>query len=254
MEQILARSRNRNILRFVRSLPCRACGGARLRPEALSVLFRGRHIGELSAWPIEAFAGFLATLEFTPAEAPVGEPDSARRCGGRVDLLARLGLDHLTLDRASATLSGGEAQRLRLASQVGADLGGVLYVFDEPSIGLHPVEQERLLDVLATLRDRGNTVLVVEHDDQTMRRADWLVDVGPGAGTHGGELLYSGPVAGLAGRADRRSRTRAFLAGDERVDVPATRRPGTGMLPPGAGRRATTSIASTSSSCSAPST
>jgi excinuclease ABC subunit A len=229
MEQILARSRNRNILRFVRSLPCTACGGTRLRPEALSVLFRGRHIGELSAWPIEAFTEFLATLEFTQAEAPVGEPVRAEM-RARVDLLTRLGLDHLTLDRPSATLSGGEAQRLRLASQVGADLGGVLYVFDEPSIGMHPVEQERLLDVLTTLRDRGNTVLVVEHDDQTMRRADWLVDVGPGAGTHGGELLYSGPVAGLTGLADRRSRTRAFLAGDERVDRPASHRQGTGVF------------------------
>ena len=229
MEQILARSRNRNILRFVRSLPCQACRGARLRPEALSVLFRGRHIGELSAWPIEAFADFFATLEFTSAEAPVGEPVRAEM-RARVDLLTRLGLDHLALDRPSATLSGGEAQRLRLASQVGADLGGVLYVFDEPSIGLHPVEQDRLLDVLATLRDRGNTVLVVEHDDQTMRRAGWLVDVGPGAGTHGGELLYSGPVTGMAEGADRRSRTRAFLAGDERVEIPTSRRPGTGVF------------------------
>ncbi len=154
----------------------------------------------------------------------------ARRCGRASICSTRLGLDHLTLDRPSGTLSGGEAQRLRLASQVGADLGGVLYVFDEPSIGLHPVEQDRLLDVLATLRDRGNTVLVVEHDDQTMRRADWLVDVGPGAGTHGGELLYSGPVADMVARADRRSRTRAFLAGDERVDVPSSRRPGTGVF------------------------
>ena len=229
MEQILARSRNRNILRFVRSLPCQACGGTRLRPEALSVLFRGRHIGELSAWPIEEFGDFLAHLEFTPAEAPVGKPVRAEM-RARAELLTRLGLDHLTLDRPSATLSGGEAQRLRLASQVGADLGGVLYVFDEPSIGLHPTEQDRLLDVLATLRDRGNTVLVVEHDDQTMRRADWLVDIGPGAGAHGGELLYSGPVAGLADRADRRSRTRAFLVGEERVDTPTARRAGTGVL------------------------
>ncbi len=229
MEQILARSRNRNILRFVRSLPCEACQGARLRPEALSVLFRGLNIGEVSAWPIEEFGDFLAHLEFTPTEAPVGEPVRAEM-RARVDLLTRLGLDHLTLGRPSATLSGGEAQRLRLASQVGADLGGVLYVFDEPSIGLHPTEQDRLLDVLVTLRDRGNTVLVVEHDDQTIRRADWLVDVGPGAGDQGGELLYSGPVAGLADNADRRSRTRAFLTGEERVERPAARRPGTGAL------------------------
>ncbi len=153
----------------------------------------------------------------------------------RIDLLSRLGLDYLTLDRSSTTLSGGEAQRLRLASQVGADLGGVLYVFDEPSVGLHPLEQDRLLDVIATLRDRGNTVLVVEHDEETMRRADWLIDVGPGAGAHGGELLYSGPAADLVAAAIRRSRTRAFLAGDERVQVPATRRAGIarGFLVPG---------------------
>ena len=229
MEQILKRSRNRNILRFVRSLPCRACGGARLRPEALAVTFRDRHIGSLSALPVDLLGDFLGALAFAPAEAPVGEPIRAGMLA-RIDLLSRLGLDHLTLDRSSTTLSGGEAQRLRLASQVGADLGGVLYVFDEPSVGLHPLEQDRLLDVIVRLRDRGNTVLVVEHDEETMRRADWLIDVGPGAGAHGGELLYSGPAAGLA-RAAIRSRTRAFLSGDERVQVPATRRAGQGVLP-----------------------
>jgi excinuclease ABC subunit A len=229
MEQILKRSRNRNILRFVRSMPCRACGGARLRPEALAVKFRGRDIGALSGLAVDELGEFIGGLAFTAAEAPVGGPIRAGMLA-RIDLLSRLGLDHLTLDRSSTTLSGGEAQRLRLASQVGADLGGVLYVFDEPSIGLHPAEQDRLLDVIATLRNRGNTVLVVEHDEEAMRRADWLVDIGPGAGTHGGELLYSGPVADLAGRADRRSRTRAFLAGDERVPLPATRRAGSGVL------------------------
>ena len=229
MQQILDRSRNRNILRFVRSLPCSACGGARLRPEALAVTFRDRDIGWVSARSVDDLGGFLRGVTFSATEAPVGD---AIRGGmlARIDLLSRLGLDHLTLDRASTTISGGEAQRLRLASQVGSDLGGVLYVFDEPSIGLHPAEQDRLLDVIGTLCDRGNTVLVVEHDEATMRRADWLVDVGPGAGTHGGELLYSGPPAGLAGGADVRSRTRAFLAGDERVRVPATRRPGAGVL------------------------
>ncbi len=229
MEQILKRSRNRNILRFVRSLPCRACGGARLRPEALAVTFRERHIASLSTLPIDLLGEFLGALAFGPAEAPVGGPIRAGMIA-RIDLLSRLGLDHLTLDRSSTTLSGGEAQRLRLASQVGADLGGVLYVFDEPSVGLHPVEQDRLLDVIAMLRDRGNTVLVVEHDEATMRRADWLIDVGPGAGAHGGELLYSGPAGDLAGRGDPRSRTRAFLAGDERVPVPAARRAGAGVL------------------------
>jgi excinuclease ABC subunit A len=229
MDQILRRSRNRNILRFVRSLPCQACGGTRLGPAALSVRFRDHHIGELSALAIDSLAGFLGSLTFTASEAPVGEPIRAEM-QARVDLLGRLGLDHLTLDRSSTTLSGGEAQRLRLASQVGAKLRGVLYVFDEPSIGLHPTDQDLLLDVIATLRDRGNTVLIVEHDDETMRRADWLVDIGPGAGEHGGEVLYSGPLAGLAARADRRSRTRAFLVGEERVPVPSTRRAGTGIL------------------------
>ena len=229
MNQILERSRNRNILRFVRSLPCHACGGTRLRPEALSVRFRDRHIGEFSACAIETLAGLLQELTFTPAEAPVGDPIRGEMLA-RIDVLARLGLDHLTLDRASATLSGGEAQRLRLASQVAAELRGVLYVFDEPSIGLHPSDQDRLLDVLATLRDRGNTVLVVEHDDETMRRADWLIDIGPGAGEHGGELLYSGPVAGLAAAPDHRSRTRAFLIGEEQVPIPSSRRAGSGGL------------------------
>jgi len=229
MNQILERSRNRNILRFVRSLPCHACGGTRLRPEALSVRFRDRHIGEFSACAIETLAGLLQELTFTPAEAPVGDPIRGEMLA-RIDVLARLGLDHLTLDRASATLSGGEAQRLRLASQVAAELRGVLYVFDEPSIGLHPSDQDRLLDVLATLRDRGNTVLVVEHDDETMRRADWLIDIGPGAGEHGGEVLYSGPVAGLAAAPDHRSRTRAFLIGEEQVPIPSSRRAGSGGL------------------------
>ncbi len=229
MEQILKRSRNRNILRFVRSLPCRACGGARLRPEALAVTVAGRRIGELSALAIESLGGAIRALAFAAPEAPVGEPIRAAMLA-RIDLMSRLGLDHLTLDRSSLTLSGGEAQRLRLASQVGSDLGGVLYVFDEPSIGLHPLEQDRLLDVVAMLRDRGNTVIVVEHDEETMRRADWLVDVGPGAGEQGGELLYSGPVDGLTARGDRRSRTRAFLCGEEQAGVPAGRRPGAGAL------------------------
>ncbi len=229
MEQILKRSRNRNILRFVRSLPCRACGGTRLRPEALAVTFRDRHIGLLSALSIDALGEFFHLLSFTVPEAPVGEPIRAEMLA-RIDLLARLGLDHLALDRPSTTLSGGEAQRLRLASQVGADLGGVLYVFDEPSVGLHPLEQDRLIDVITELRDRGNTVLVVEHDEATMRRADWLVDVGPGAGEHGGEVLYSGPADALIERGDPRSRTRAFLSGELTASLPATHRAGTGVL------------------------
>jgi excinuclease ABC subunit A len=228
MEQILKRSRNRNILRFVRSLQCRACGGTRLRPEALAVRFRDRHIAEFAALPAEELQAALESVVFTARETPVGGPVRAEMLA-RIRLLDRLGLGHLTLDRRSTTLSGGEAQRLRLASQVGSELRGVLYVFDEPSIGLHPRDENRLLDVLTTLRDRGNTVLVVEHDPAVLRRADWLIDIGPGAGEHGGELLFSGP-ADRIGDADARSRTRNFLTGVERIVPPAARRSGTGVV------------------------
>ena len=251
MEQILARSRNRNILRFVRSLPCRACRGTRLRPEALAVTFRQRHIAQFTSLDIDRLRDDFEAMRFDSREAAVGLPirDAIVQ---RTALLDRLGLGHLALDRVSTTLSGGEAQRVRLASQVGSELRGVLYVLDEPSVGLHAVEQERLLGVLRELRDRGNTVLVVEHDERTMREADWLVDVGPGAGEQGGEILFSGTVADfLDGKAGaglktgphggpegaRRSVTRAFLTGVERVWTPRARRPGTGTLPlPGATR------------------
>ena len=225
MEQILRRSRNRNILRFVRSLPCHACGGARLRPEALSVRFRGLHIGQMSrARDRRAPRRGSTALVFPPAEAPVGDADPQRRCGRASAVLERLGLGHLALDRVSTSLSGGEAQRLRLASQVGADLRGVLYVFDEPSIGLHPSEQSRLLDVLGVLRDRGNTVLVVEHDEETIRRADWVVDIGPGAGEHGGELLFSGPPGVDRRRTPIPGAGRARSSSGDR-GAPATRSP-----------------------------
>jgi excinuclease ABC subunit A len=229
MEQILARSRNRNILRFVRSLPCRACDGTRLRPEALAVTFRGRHIGAWASLEIERLRDEFDAMGFAAAEAPIGLPIRGVIVQ-RASLLDRLGLGHLALDRVSTTLSGGEAQRVRLASQVGSRLRGVLYVLDEPSVGLHASEQERLLDILKELRDAGNTVLVVEHDEQTMREADWLVDIGPGAGEQGGQVLFSGPVREfLEGQAGD-SRTRAFLAGDERVGPPREPRCGDGTL------------------------
>ncbi len=226
MEPILKRSRNRNILRFVRSLPCRACGGTRLRPEALAVTFRDRTIAGMARLTIDEVAAFFGTVAFAPREAPVGEPIRAAVLG-RARLLGRLGIGHLALDRESTSLSGGEAQRLRLASQLGSGLRGVLYVLDEPSIGLHPVEHAQLLGVLRDLRDRGNSVLVVEHDEETIRQADWVVDVGPGAGRHGGELLYSGPPGGLL---EGGGRTAAFLSGREWQPVPSTRRAGSGVL------------------------
>jgi excinuclease ABC subunit A len=229
MEQILRRSRNRNILRFVRSLPCHACDGSRLRPEARSVRVHGRAIEELTGLSIADLDEVLDRMTFGVREAPVGDAIRAEM-RTRTGVLLRLGVGHLALARTSTSLSGGEAQRLRLASQVGSRLRGVLYVLDEPSVGLHPSEQGRLLDVLGSLRDAGNTVLVVEHDVETLRRADWLIDVGPGAGDGGGELLYSGPLPGLLSGPPGRSRTRAYLTGEERVRVPTVRRAGQGGL------------------------
>ena len=240
MEQILRQKRNRNILRFVRSLPCRACHGSRLRPEALAVTVRSRSIAEVSALPVDELPAFFDAPDElaagSPRPAPVWEVvrEAVR---GRVAPLRRLGLGHLTLDRDATTLSAGEAQRLRLARLAGLELSGVLYVLDEPTVGLHPHDTGRLLEVLRRVRGRGNTVLVVEHDEATVRGADWVVDVGPGAGARGGELLFGGSVAAfLAPRAEEedpglaRSRTRAFLTGRERVPVPSRRRPGTGAL------------------------
>lgn len=233
MEEILRRSRNRNILRFVTSLPCRACGGTRLSPEARSVRFRGQHVGDLSLLSIEALARWFEALEFDGREAAVGQP-LREVVRARTALLERLGLGHLALDRPSPSLSGGEAQRLRLASQLGSALSGVLYVLDEPSIGLHPTEHDRLLEVLHRLRDNGNTVLVVEHDEQTIRQADWIVDVGPAAGEHGGQLLFSGPLAEFEKESDSPgrplSRTRAFLRGAETVAAGGSPRPGSGLF------------------------
>jgi excinuclease ABC subunit A len=232
MEQILRQKRNTNILRFVRTMACRACEGSRLRPEALMVRFRGRTIADATNMTVGELRGFMA-----------GESDSRlsrirTHILERCDVLAQLGLEYLTLARESTTLSGGEAQRLRLARHATIGLGGLLYVLDEPSIGLHPHDTARLLAVLRAIRDRGNTVLVVEHDEDTIRCADWIVDVGPGAGAEGGRVLFSGPlpefVSVAPGSAGPRpldlSRTRAFLSGIERIALPAARRPGTGML------------------------
>ncbi len=236
MEQILARKRSPNILRFVRSLPCRACLGTRLRPEALAVTFRGRTIAHAAAMDLDSLAVFFEGLAFAAVDSAAG--DTIRRhVLDRAGILRRLGLGYLTLDRDATTLSGGEAQRIRLARQAGIGLRGVLYVLDEPSIGLHHRDTGRLLEVLRLIRDRGNTVLVVEHDEQTIRHADWIVDVGPAAGAAGGEVLFSGPTSEfLAADATRHapglaaSRTRAFLTGQERIAVPGRRRTGRGRL------------------------
>src|SRR5262249_44268341 len=171
--------------------PCRACKGARLQPESLAVKINGRSIADYAAMSIVEALRAFAEVELTPREEIIAGR-ILKEVRDRLSFLQSVGLGYLTLDRPAASLSGGEGQRIRLATQIGSQLRGVLYVLDEPSIGLHPRDNERLLDTLAQLRDLGNTVLVVEHDEETIRRADYVVDLGPGAGLHGGEVVAIG--------------------------------------------------------------
>ncbi len=286
MEEILSRERNANIMRFARSRPCPDCDGSRLRPQARSVTIAGRDIASFAALPLEELRAVLtgqvqsrqAQAEQTQAEqtqatqtqATQTQADQAlaKQAGlagsteiaqpileamtTRLDVLIELGLGYLELRRAAASLSAGEAQRIRLATQVGTALRGILYVLDEPSVGLHPRDTRRLLRTLTRLRDNGNSVLVVEHDEATIRAADWLIDIGPGAGESGGEILYNGPArdfltsegevaretpppavvsqANASPPARAHSRTFAYLAGGRRIALPERRRPGAGEL------------------------
>jgi excinuclease ABC subunit A len=207
---------------YMREVPCAACGGTRLKPESLAVTVDGMSIAELSAKPIGETLKILAALELSGREAMIAER-LLKEIRARVQFLVDVGLDYLTLDRSSATLAGGEAQRIRLASQIGSGLVGVLYVLDEPSIGLHQRDNRRLIETLERLRDLGNTVIVVEHDEETIRIADHVVDIGPGAGEHGGEIVYSGAVSGLT--KEPRSITGKYLSGSAVIDIPKTRRP-----------------------------
>jgi excinuclease ABC subunit A len=207
---------------YRRDLPCRGCGGSRLRPEARAVRFAGKGIHELSALRVTSFRDWLRGLELGPQERPVGEP-ILKNIASRLRYLDEVGLGYLNVDRRSDTLAGGEAQRMRLASQVGAGLQGVLFVLDEPSIGLHPRDNERLMGTLKALRDGGNTVLVVEHDQATMEAADHLVDIGPGAGVLGGEVVAEGSAADLA--AEPRSITGSYLSGARSISIPPRRPP-----------------------------
>ena len=207
---------------YMREVPCAACGGTRLKPESLAVTVDGMNIAELSAKPIGETAKVLSALELSGREAMIAER-LLKEIRARVQFLVDVGLDYLTLDRSSATLAGGEAQRIRLASQIGSGLVGVLYVLDEPSIGLHQRDNRRLIETLERLRDLGNSVIVVEHDEETIRISDHVVDIGPGAGEHGGEIVYSGPVSGLT--KEPRSITGKYLAGSAKIDVPDVRRP-----------------------------
>jgi len=202
--------------------PCPACGGRRLRPEALAVRVGGRTIDEITAPPTTTARRMIEKLRFTGRDAAVARP-LVKEIAARLAFVERVGLGYLQLDRAADSLSGGEAQRLRLAAQIGSGLTGVCYVLDEPTIGLHPVDNRLLIEALKELRERGNTILVVEHDEETMREADWLVDLGPGAGRHGGEVVASGTFAEVRDHPD--SLTGAYLRGDRSVPVPEERRP-----------------------------
>ena len=201
---------------------CPACQGARLKAEALAVTIAGQHIHALCAQPIGALHGLFADMKLGPRDAKVGERVLKEICE-RLSFLEAVGLDYLSLERAAGTLSGGEAQRIRLATQIGSALQGVIYVLDEPSIGLHQRDNERLLTTLKRLRDLGNTVLVVEHDEDTIRAADHVVDMGPGAGALGGEIIASGTPAEVERHPD--SITGAYLSGRRAIAVPTHRRP-----------------------------
>ncbi|MFZ0158323.1 MAG: excinuclease ABC subunit UvrA [Kineosporiaceae bacterium] len=207
---------------YMRQIPCPACHGARLRPESLAVLVGGVSIAEVCRMPIRGAAEFLSDLDLTARERQIGER-VLKEIQARLGFLLDVGLDYLSLDRAAGTLSGGEAQRIRLATQIGSGLVGVLYVLDEPSIGLHQRDNRRLIETLTRLRDLGNTLIVVEHDEDTIRASDWAVDIGPGAGEHGGQVVHSGSVADLLTHPD--SLTGQYLSGRREIAVPAVRRP-----------------------------
>jgi excinuclease ABC subunit A len=206
---------------------CPACSGARLRPDALRVRIGGQSIRDVSAMPVGAVRRFLAELRLEGAEKAVASRvlDEVDR---RLGFLENVGLDYLSLDRASATLSGGESQRIALAAALGTGLVGTLFVLDEPSVGLHPRDTDRLIGILKALRDQGNTVVVVEHDTSLVEAADHVIDLGPGAGEQGGKVVYQGPTSSLEG--EPRSLTAKYLRGDLRIPVPARRRRGNGLF------------------------
>jgi len=207
---------------YMRQVPCPACKGRRLKPVSLAVTVGGKSIADVSAMSIAECAAFLSDLRLSPRDAQIAER-VIKEIKARLGFLLDVGLDYLTLDRPAATLAGGEAQRIRLATQIGSGLVGVLYVLDEPSIGLHQRDNQRLLDTLLKLRDMGNTLIVVEHDEDTIAAADWVVDIGPGAGEHGGQIVVSGTVQDLI--ACEESITGAYLSGRRRIDIPERRRP-----------------------------
>ncbi|OQO86166.1 excinuclease ABC subunit A [Enterococcus casseliflavus] len=210
---------------YMTELTCKTCHGYRLNPQALCVQVNGKHIGEMSEMAINNALNFVEELKLTEQEQMIARP-IVKEVDDRLSFLKNVGLDYLTLSRASGTLSGGEAQRIRLATQIGSNLSGVLYILDEPSIGLHQRDNDRLLDSLRKMRDLGNTLIVVEHDEDTMRAADYLIDVGPGAGHAGGEIVAAGTPDEVAANAS--SLTGQYLSGKRQIPTPAERRKGNG--------------------------
>ena len=209
----------------MREVPCPDCGGARLKPFTLAVTVDGHSIHHLSEMSIRDVAAAFAAMSISDRDRIVADP-ILKEVNARLGFLLDVGLDYLSLHRSSATLAGGEAQRIRLASQIGSGLVGVLYVLDEPSIGLHQRDNRRLIETLQRLRDLGNTVLVVEHDEDTIAVADYVVDIGPGAGEHGGSVVHAGTVKQLL--KNKQSVTGQYLSGKRSIPVPANRRPGNG--------------------------
>ena len=207
---------------YMRQVACPSCGGARLNPTILGVKVGGQSIADITDLSLADALAFVRGLQLSPREAKIGE-QVLKEIDARLQFLLDVGLDYLTLSRSAGTLSGGEAQRIRLATQIGSGLVGVLYVLDEPSIGLHQRDNRRLIETLTKLRDMGNTLIVVEHDEDTMREADWIVDVGPGAGEHGGEIVHSGSFEELL--KNTKSITGDYMAGRRSIEVPASRRP-----------------------------
>lgn len=207
---------------YMRQVACPSCGGTRLNPTILGVKVGGKSIADITDLSLADALSFVRGLQLSAREAKIGE-QVLKEIDARLQFLLDVGLDYLTLSRSAGTLSGGEAQRIRLATQIGSGLVGVLYVLDEPSIGLHQRDNRRLIETLTKLRDMGNTLIVVEHDEDTMREADWIVDVGPGAGEHGGEIVHSGSFEELL--KNTKSITGDYMAGRRTIEVPASRRP-----------------------------
>jgi excinuclease ABC subunit A len=213
--------RRRELEKFMRVLPCPRCGGRRLKEKVLAVKVAGKSIVDVTDLSITEALSFFRTLELTETEREIAK-QVLKEIIARLEFLEQVGVGYLTLSRSAGSLSGGEAQRIRLATQIGSNLTGVLYVLDEPSIGLHQRDNRKLLETLRHLRDLGNTLIVVEHDEETIRSADWVVDMGPGAGLHGGEIVAEGPPEVIA--ATPGSLTGRYLAGDLKIEVPARRR------------------------------